>query len=432
MGYQQDTPDRLYVRSRHFSPAHGLWLSRDPLYRFSVGRSRKYVRNNPVRFVDPTGLKEFPCHLYSKDIRNCQDDPLPTAERAAHCGRLRDNCPDLWQSILLETIAPGSLYGYGGGIEISPTAPGDRGGSITGLMEQLDAWKIESPRESLPANPFGSYGKPSGNPYGYTYGSAAPSVRLGGIQWAEPPTVGESLIPVYGPLRTATHHWHEGHYVRTVGWSLMALSDAFMLKSLAVAGLRRTVAGVTDVATAVGMEVAANQARGAVKGVGIHLTGPAGASGIAVSKKIGGRFGVFALDEAKVPATAAGRRMSSWVAGDVSCEVRIGAEAAGSFTRPPWYTGPVGLFRASRGVRSTPLGSVDLLSGEFIAGQIYTAGKGFHAATVAEYGKYLVHQLALDNLPDALLNQAAKGITWGLFEEDTIDSLYMSAGPPLF
>jgi RHS repeat-associated protein len=57
VGYYQDTINRLYVRRRHLEVTQGRWLSRDPLGLDSGDWNLyRYVLNNPVNIVDPSGL----------------------------------------------------------------------------------------------------------------------------------------------------------------------------------------------------------------------------------------------------------------------------------------------------------------------------------------------------------------------------------------
>ncbi len=56
-GYYND-PDLLtyYIKARHYSPTIGRFLSRDPLDRGLIANVYRYVRNNAIRFSDPSGL----------------------------------------------------------------------------------------------------------------------------------------------------------------------------------------------------------------------------------------------------------------------------------------------------------------------------------------------------------------------------------------
>jgi len=52
-GYYRDDPSRLYVRARHLDVSKGRWLSSEPLF---AAPAYDYVRGNPPRFADPSGL----------------------------------------------------------------------------------------------------------------------------------------------------------------------------------------------------------------------------------------------------------------------------------------------------------------------------------------------------------------------------------------
>lgn len=57
VGYRRDAPSRQYVRARHLDTGEGRWISRDPIGFW--GRDwnlARYVRNNPARLMDPSGL----------------------------------------------------------------------------------------------------------------------------------------------------------------------------------------------------------------------------------------------------------------------------------------------------------------------------------------------------------------------------------------
>lgn len=64
-GYFQDARTEVYlVRARHLAPSAGRWLSEDPLFEVIpaiVVSSYSYARQNPLVFVDPSGLIETPC-----------------------------------------------------------------------------------------------------------------------------------------------------------------------------------------------------------------------------------------------------------------------------------------------------------------------------------------------------------------------------------
>jgi len=131
----------------------------------------------------------------------------------------------------------------------------------------------------------------------------------------------------------------------------------------------------------------------------VHLTNPFAAEGIAGTEKIGGRFGVFAVKVDQVPTSPAGRLLNTLVPRDLSAEVSITGDAARAF-RAPEPLGPFALARRLGGVRSTPLGSVDLSTNQFIPNEIFSDGV-FRTATRGEQLRYKAHQFMLDYLIDA-------------------------------
>ncbi len=63
VGYYTDARQRLYARARHYGPSQGRWMSKDPIG-FNSGDYNlyRYVRNNPVDGVDPSGLWQKSFH----------------------------------------------------------------------------------------------------------------------------------------------------------------------------------------------------------------------------------------------------------------------------------------------------------------------------------------------------------------------------------
>jgi RHS repeat-associated protein len=61
-GYYSDDDDMVYVRARHYSTAHGRWISRDPLgSRGGDWNLHRYVGNRAVSEVDASGTHTAAC-----------------------------------------------------------------------------------------------------------------------------------------------------------------------------------------------------------------------------------------------------------------------------------------------------------------------------------------------------------------------------------
>lgn len=240
------------------------------------------------------------------------------------------------------------------------------------------------------------------------------------------PGLFESLIPLWGSGRSAIHHFQQGEW----GWGVLhtglAVTDVFLVKSLVVAGGKLLT---KSVAKAAGKEAAEVAGRNVAGGEGLkHLTSPAAKEAIEGSGKLGGEWGLFALESAKVPASQAGRRAATLVSRAQSAEIKIGAEASAVFARPPRF-GPFSASRHYLGVRSSPLGSLNLRTGEFVAGEILKGGV-FRQATRGEYAAQIGHQWLLDYGYDALIYTGAKlpGIVERLDNPASVPQLWFNMG----
>jgi|GEM_PF-2575392 len=132
----------------------------------------------------------------------------------------------------------------------------------------------------------------------------------------------------------------------------------------------------------------------------VHLTSAEGAVGIANTLKVGSRWGIFALEENKVPQNALMRNIKSLVVKDLVHEVPIGPNAS-SYFRAPTPVGPFSLARNLGGVKSTPLGSIDLARDTFVRNEIFSNG-AFRQATSGEIKQFKMHQYLLDYGVDSL------------------------------
>ncbi|MDD5557823.1 MAG: RHS repeat-associated core domain-containing protein [bacterium] len=55
-----DASGLIYYGYRYYDPAHGVWLSKDPIGYYDGLNLYAFVTNNPVNWTDPYGLAHFP------------------------------------------------------------------------------------------------------------------------------------------------------------------------------------------------------------------------------------------------------------------------------------------------------------------------------------------------------------------------------------
>jgi hypothetical protein len=147
----------------------------------------------------------------------------------------------------------------------------------------------------------------------------------------------------------------------------------------------------------------------------VHLTNPAAAEAIGTCERIGGRYGIFAVKADQLPVSPVGRFLNTLVPRDLTAEVQITGDATRAF-RAPDPVGPFSFLRRLGGVRSSPLGSVDLATNKFVADEIFKDG-AFRAATPAEQLIYKTHQYMLDYLIDAEIYVGLGTVGYGLTKD---------------
>ena len=79
-GEQRDGTGLQYLRARYYDPETGRFITQDPL---PFVNRYAYVRNNPVRYVDPYGLFGLGDLNPFDDIVDCVKNPKECAEKAA-------------------------------------------------------------------------------------------------------------------------------------------------------------------------------------------------------------------------------------------------------------------------------------------------------------------------------------------------------------
>ncbi|WP_437827896.1 SpvB/TcaC N-terminal domain-containing protein [Sorangium sp. So ce1153] len=345
--------------ARYYAPWVGRWVSADPAGMVDGTNLYAYTRDNPLLNTDPSGTQCEPT------VQSCIDPTLPTPR----------------EETLQRSLPNEERY--------SPLPP------EPDIMSPASNTSAPEPQRPVTQHDNGTVGEPG---------------------------LLESLIPIWGSGRSAIHHFQGGNWGRATLYTALAVTDVFLVKSLVTAAGKLFAKTVGEAAMKEATEIAARNvgvqageealAREASSSV-VHLTTPEARTAIEGAgdmAKVGSKWGVFALDASRVPTSQLGRNVATLVPGSLAGEVRIGAEGAKWFGRPPLF----GLFSGARrfaGVRMTPLGSVNLKTGEFVGGEIFKRG-AFRMATRGEYAGQLAHQWLLDYGIDSLIYGGAKVGVW--------------------
>ncbi|HUE72703.1 MAG TPA: RHS repeat-associated core domain-containing protein [Pirellulaceae bacterium] len=84
--YTDQETGEVMMRRRKLDPEQGRWLSADPAGLLDDVNRYRYVQNNPIGLIDPSGLEAFDCekgrkHIKCAEIRHPPFVPPPPRER---------------------------------------------------------------------------------------------------------------------------------------------------------------------------------------------------------------------------------------------------------------------------------------------------------------------------------------------------------------
>lgn len=425
-GKERDEGTGLYYfGARYYAAWLGRWTSSDPGGFISGTNLFRYCSNNPVMLHDPNGMEDEPLKIVVRDTKLNKDakfsDLVAAVPKGYHirAGIDETNYKQNWDSEaevynILEKDAPGPSPSDGGGG--AGDAP-DAGTNSGGAPDAGNGGAGGAPNSSKDDGTGGAPNKYDDGAEGSGPGNGIPDSGAAKDDSVGEPGMLESLIPIWGSGRESINHFQHGNYIRGILWGAMAISDIFLVKSIVMGGVKLLARGAAKVALEEGAELAT---KGGTETV-VHMTNATAEEGIKSSGKLGGKWGIFALDASKVPKNPGSwmRNVKSLVPGNLSRSIEIGGDATKAFQRPPIF-GPFSGVRRLWGVQSTRLGSIDLTAGRFIEGEIFKNGV-FREATLGERAMFESHQWLLDYGVDGLLFTVGK-VT--LFNNDMADGVY--------
>ncbi len=402
---RDDETDLYYFGARYYSAWLGRWTSSDPAGFVSGFNTFKYCSNNPVSNFDSNGMDDrlvivAPGYYTGRESFEELQRAAEAHGLTIRSGITAENYRQFW---VPNPNRPGGEGGIWDIIGPTPTSSGDIPGSAIPRDVELESTPPEIGETTItaPTIPTGGSENAPAN--------EEPRTTTSEEGYVGEPGLLESLIPIWGSGRESINHFQHGNWGRGIFWGALAVTDVFLVKSIIMGVGKLAFRGG---ATVLAREGAAVATRGGTETV-VHLTSEAGEAGIRASNRVGGRWGIFAIDAGRVPSSQAGRHIVTLVRGDLSRTITISGEAVNAFNRPPMF----GIFSGTRrmlGVRSTRLGSVELLSSggtRFIEGEIMILRGGtaeFRAATFGERAMFEGHQFLLDYGIDALIYSGAK------------------------
>lgn len=251
-GKERDEETGFYCfGARHYAAWLGRWINPDPAGLTAGPNLYRYVLNNPVRLVDPSGTQEDnPQTRFRLPIwMNSEADPEQVGAYARELGyefsgvnsgqpEYRDNA---WQFgtftfvpfgdplNILNTPDSSAIFGVGQSMDVA------EGGGEVSVPYRADPAPAPDPEpevEYLPGGDGGGTGQgPGTDPY-----APAGASSSGSSSKIEEPGFWVALIPVYGSGKSAAYNFQEGNYGWGTFYTVLAVTDVFLVRSLVTSG----------------------------------------------------------------------------------------------------------------------------------------------------------------------------------------------------
>ncbi len=245
---RDDETGLYYFGARYYAAWLGRWTSTDPAGFVDGLNLFRYARNSPVQFRDRAGLQSsgtgFKERGEAKDRLYPESTPEEIAEFLRRRGKLLNN-PDPTNDVWVGSRERG-YWNLGTEATVTPIGPsvGEEGSESPSSLVEPDpsaasvtpsppqaASPGDSTSASLPtaesagtASSAGSEGAPAAQPEEGFWKSIVSGNKEAGF-W-------KSLIPVIGSVQNANYHFSQGNWVRGIAYSLLAITDIFLVRSI--------------------------------------------------------------------------------------------------------------------------------------------------------------------------------------------------------
>ena len=207
-GKERDEQSGLYYHgARYYAPWIARWTSYDPAGLSEGLNPYTYARNNPLGFLDPSGTQSVKTDELIDPVIVSPGNP--TGQEA------QENVRTQYAEV---------------GVHYKGDATWDvkRKTWWVDRSQQIEPETVTFDEDVITATPPTTKGTVTGKGDESTVGE---------------PGFFESLIPIWGSGRSAIHHFQKGNWGRGLLYSALAVSDIFLVKSLATAGGKLLIEG---------------------------------------------------------------------------------------------------------------------------------------------------------------------------------------------
>ncbi|MBV8883134.1 MAG: hypothetical protein JO235_03930 [Chroococcidiopsidaceae cyanobacterium CP_BM_RX_35] len=226
-GKERDEESGLYYHgARYYASWLGRWTSCDPAGMVDGPNLYAFTLNNPIRLTDPNGTDSKQSSLIDATIsRKVEHDYRSDTGSMTSTISVKVNIP--FFPFTLSTSATTDLGQVQGERSAQSSLPSSSTHDSTTASDAHQPTPINAPLD--PSREIND--------------RAEEGFWKSVVSGNKEPGFWKSLIPVIGSAQNANYHFHQGNWVRGIGYTALASSDVFLVKSIFVGAGRLMVKG---------------------------------------------------------------------------------------------------------------------------------------------------------------------------------------------
>jgi len=246
---RDDETGLYYFGARYYAPWLGRWTSADPADFVDGLNQYVYCLNSSISNQDPNGLETSENkRIGGPEIRGktfTGKESKPELDQIARDRGYMIKGNPYWEE------------GYGWRAELVPVNPtnanadkikpdNNTASKDTESDPEKDGNALDKEQEKIKPNDVDS---PTSSKE--TSAKEVPAKSQDGfwksiVSGKEEPSFGKSLIPVIGSVQSANYHFDKGNWGRGIGYTALAISDVFLVRSLVTGAVRLAARGVVS------------------------------------------------------------------------------------------------------------------------------------------------------------------------------------------